>query len=92
LQQLHVVPNTWLQTCWFALDDIAPSPRDEDDYLDNLKLLLHQGIKPKGVLLYGIARASMQPEAPRLKSLPQVQIEGFARRIRELGITVNVVE
>ena len=25
-------PNTWLQTCWFALDGVAPAEKDEDDY------------------------------------------------------------
>ena len=83
-------PNTWLQTCWFALDGKAPDRQDEDDYLKFLEALLRQNIKPQGVLLYGIARASMQPEASRLSALPLEQIEGFARRIRELGVAVKV--
>lgn len=85
-------PNTWLQTCWFALDGNAPTTRDEDDYLAMLNTLLKQGVKPQGVLLYGIARTSMQPEASRLQALSFEQIESFARRIRAMGITVNVTE
>lgn len=85
-------PNTWLQTCWFALDGNAPDKQDEDDYLQFLDTLLQQNIKPQGVLLYGIARASMQPEASRLSALPLEQIECFARRIRELGVAVKVAE
>ena len=85
-------PNTWLQTCWFALDGNAPSLRDEDDYLDNLKVLSQRGIKPKGVLLYGVARTSMQPEASRIKTLSFEQMDSFAKRIRGLGVTVSVVE
>jgi wyosine [tRNA(Phe)-imidazoG37] synthetase (radical SAM superfamily) len=85
-------PNTWLQTCWFALDGNAPDKQDEDDYLQFLDTLLQQNIKPQGVLLYGIARTSMQPEATRLSALPLEQIEGFARRIRELGVAVRVAE
>lgn len=85
-------PNTWLQTCWFALDGNAPDKQDEDDYLQFLDTLLQQNIKPQGVLLYGIARASMQPEASRLSALPLEQIEGFAQRIRELGVAVRVAE
>lgn len=85
-------PNTWLQTCWFALDGEAPSVQDEDDHLKFLNELLQFGAKPKGVLLYGIARASMQPEASRLKALSLEQMEGFAKRIRQLDLTVRVVE
>lgn len=83
-------PNTWLQTCWFALDGKAPGQQDEDDYLDFLAALQQGGIKPQGVLLYGLARASLQPEAPRLSALTLEQMEGFARRIRARGLTVKV--
>lgn len=85
-------PNTWLQTCWFALDGIAPSQKDEDDYLQFLNELIQRGSKLKGVLLYGIARVSMQPEAPRLGPLPAEQMENFANRIRNLGVSVNIAE
>lgn len=83
-------PNTWLQTCWFALDSAAPSAQDEDDYVDFLKGLLRGGIRPQGVLLYGLARPSMQPEAARLSALPADRLEAFGVRIRALGIEVRV--
>ncbi len=83
-------PNTWLQTCWFALDGIAPSAQDEDDYVNFLKGLLRGGIKPQGVLLYGLARPSMQLEAPRLSALSSEHMEGFATRIRRLSVDVRV--
>lgn len=83
-------PNTWLQTCWFALDGIAPSAQDEDDYVDFLKVLLRGGIKPQGVLLYGLARPSMQLEAPRLSALSSEEMESFAARIRMLGVDVRL--
>jgi wyosine [tRNA(Phe)-imidazoG37] synthetase (radical SAM superfamily) len=83
-------PDTWLQTCWFALDGVAPSARDEDDYVDFLKGLLRSGIMPRGVLLYGLARPSMQAEAPRLSALSNQQMENFAARIRNLGLDVRV--
>ena len=85
-------PNTWLQTCWLSLDGIVPSQQDEDDYLKFLEALLQRGVKPKGVLLYGIARASMQPEASRLQALSLEQMERFAKRIRQLGLTVTIAE
>lgn len=83
-------PNTWLQTCWFALDGVAPGTRDEDDYVDFLKGLLRGGIKPQGVLLYGLARPSLQTEAPRLSALSGEQMEGFGARIRKQGLEVRV--
>jgi wyosine [tRNA(Phe)-imidazoG37] synthetase (radical SAM superfamily) len=83
-------PNTWLQTCWFALDGVAPSKQEEDDYLDFLAGLLRDGIKPQGVLLYGLARPSLQVEALRLSALSGLQMEEFAARIRMLGLDVRL--
>jgi wyosine [tRNA(Phe)-imidazoG37] synthetase (radical SAM superfamily) len=83
-------PNTWLQTCWFALDGIPPGAQDEDDYVDFLKALLRASIKPGGVLLYGLARPSLQAEAPRLSALPDQLMESFAARIRKLGLEVRL--
>jgi wyosine [tRNA(Phe)-imidazoG37] synthetase (radical SAM superfamily) len=87
---IECCPNTWLQTCWFAIDGIAPSKQDEDDYLDLLASLEGEGIKPQGVLLYGLARPSLQQEAIRLSALPIVVMEGFSDRIRSLGVDVRV--
>lgn len=81
---------TWLQTCWFALDGEPPSRRDEDDYLEFVSSLLHDGHRPQGVLLYSLARPSMQAEAPRLSSLSAEQLQDFADRIGKLGLPVKV--
>jgi hypothetical protein len=81
---------TWLQTCWFALDGKPPSRRDEDDYLEFVSSLLRDGHKPQGVLLYSLARPSLQPEAPRLSALSAQQLQAFADRIGTLGLPVKV--
>jgi hypothetical protein len=81
---------TWLQTCWFALDGEAPSRQDENDYLEFASGLLRAGHRPQGVLLYGLARPSLQAEAPRLSALPPERLEALAARIRELGLDVRV--
>lgn len=83
---------TWLQTCWFSMDGLAPAKQDEDDYLNFLSGILHDNIRPQGVLLYSLARPSFQVEAPRLSSLSQQQMEAFAERIRALGVLVKVSE
>ena len=81
---------TWLQTCWFALDGEPPSHQDEDDYLEFIAALLRDGHKPQGVLLYSLARPSMQAEAPRLSALSAEQLQVFADRIAKLGLPVKV--
>jgi wyosine [tRNA(Phe)-imidazoG37] synthetase (radical SAM superfamily) len=81
---------TWLQTCWFALDSEPPSRRDEDDYLEFIASLLRDGHQPQGVLLYSLARPSMQAEAPRLSALSEEQLQVFADRIGKLGLPVKV--
>jgi wyosine [tRNA(Phe)-imidazoG37] synthetase (radical SAM superfamily) len=81
---------TWLQTCWFALDGEPPSRQDEDDYLEFVAALLRDGHSPQGVLLYTLARPSMQAEAPRLSALPEEHLQAFAGRIVKLGLPVKV--
>ncbi len=81
---------TWLQTCWFAVDGVPPSSQDEEDYLTFVALLRSVESTVQGVLLYGLARPSLQVEAPRLSALPKESLEGFAQRIRALGLTVQV--
>jgi hypothetical protein len=81
---------TWLQTCWFALDGAPPSRQDEDDYIEFVGALLRDGHQPQGVLLYSLARPSLQAEAPRLSALPAEHLQAFADRISKLGLAVKV--
>ncbi|MBI5919980.1 MAG: radical SAM protein [Nitrosomonadales bacterium] len=81
---------TWLQTCWFALDGKAPAAEDEDAYLAFLSDLLRDSIRPQGILLYGLARPSLQAEAARLSALPPDRLETYAARLRRLGLAVKV--
>ncbi len=83
---------TWLQTCWFAIDGVPPGALDEQDYLDFVASILQSGRDLKGVLLYGLARPSLQVEAPRLSALPKEHLEAFAQRIRGVGLTVKVAD
>ncbi len=81
---------TWVQTCMFALDGQPPAEAELEAYLALLKSVLGQGAKLRGVLLYGIARASRQPEAPRLSALPLSWLQALAHRIESLGLSVKV--
>jgi wyosine [tRNA(Phe)-imidazoG37] synthetase (radical SAM superfamily) len=81
---------TWLQTCWFAIDGEAPTLQDENDYLEFISTLLRDNHKPQGVLLYSLARPSLQAEAPRLSALSEGHLQAFADRIAQLGLPVKV--
>ena len=87
---LSCCPNTWLQTCWFALDGEAPDRGQQKEFVDFIDSLLSHGVRPRGVLLYSLARPSLQPEAPRLSALTAEQLEAFAAQIRALGLPVQV--
>ena len=81
---------TWLQTCMFAFDGAAPSTVEQQAYLAMLAQVQAEQLPLQGVLLYGLARPSMQPEAAQLSALPAIWLETFAEQIRALGITVKV--
>ncbi|HVY06308.1 MAG TPA: hypothetical protein VHB46_10070 [Burkholderiales bacterium] len=81
---------TWIQTCLFALDGQAPDDQEQQAYLEFLEAAISSGIRLQGVLLYGLARASLQPEASRLTALPADWMEIFARRVRALGLTAKL--
>lgn len=78
---------TWVQTCWFMLDGRAPDNDEEEAYLDLLRPVTK---KIRGVHLYGLARPSLQPDAPRLGRLPPTHLAAFAARIASLGTEVNL--
>lgn len=77
----------WLQTCWFGLDGVAPSPQEEIDFLDLLSPYVNRLC---GVHLYGIARPSLQTLAPRLTRLSAEALAAFGSRLKQQGLTVTV--
>ncbi|WP_232756614.1 radical SAM protein [Thauera phenolivorans] len=80
--------TTWVQTCMFRWDGKAPS---EEALAAYGALLEDAGIdRLAGVLLYGVARPSMQPEATHLNPLTADELEAIAERIRKKGLTVRV--
>jgi wyosine [tRNA(Phe)-imidazoG37] synthetase (radical SAM superfamily) len=81
---------TWIQTCMFALDGAPPPEGDVQAYLDMLGGLRREHIKVEGVLLYGLARPSLQAEASRLSALPKQWLEGLADEIESRGYRVRL--
>lgn len=88
LRQCAGLCETWVQTCLFSLDGVPPTANESAAYLD---LLEKAGDQIAGVLLYGLARPSLQPEAARLASLTADWLEEQAAQIRnKTGLTVRV--
>ena len=81
---------TFVQTCVFAQDGVPPAVSTQQAYLDFLAGLIAQDAQLKGVLLYGIARPSQQPEATQLSTLSQSWMEEFAHKIEQIGLTVQL--
>jgi hypothetical protein len=74
----------------FALAGTGPDAAEQEAYVEFLRACMSAGITLQGVLLYGLARPSLQPEAPLLTPLSAAQLEAFAQRIRALGLPVKV--
>ena len=81
---------TWLQTCVLAIDGKPPTEAEQAAYLAAVKRIRQQQIPVQGVLLYGLARPSMQPQASRLSALPIEWLEAYAQKIRAAGLPVKV--
>lgn len=81
---------TWLQTCVFELDGRPPADVERDAYLKFIGRLKAEEVPLRGVLLYGLARPSMQPEAARLSALPQEWMLNFAAEIEAQGVAVKL--
>jgi pyruvate-formate lyase-activating enzyme len=85
----HLCP-TWIQTCVFALDGRPPPDEEIDAYARFLAELGTSAVPVRGIYLYGIARPSMQPQAPRLAPLPEAWLQSLGQRLRALGYVVRV--
>lgn len=78
---------TWVQTCLFRLDGLLPSDAEVGALLGFLERC---SSKLCGVHLYGLARASAQPEAARLSPVSVEWMGQVAARLQEKGLTVTV--
>jgi wyosine [tRNA(Phe)-imidazoG37] synthetase (radical SAM superfamily) len=90
LQTAAALCPTWLQTCVFTLDGAAPTEAEQAAYLAAVTRIREQALPVQGVLLYGLARPSLQPQASRLSALPAAWLDHFADAIRAAGLPVKV--
>ena len=88
LARCAALAPTWVQTCWFGLDGLAPDAAARTAYCD---LLAPLAGRLAGVHLYGLARPSLQPAAPRLTRLSAEELAAFAQEVeKKTGIRVLV--
>ena len=81
---------TWVQTCMFALDGELPGEQEVADYVAFIAEMKRQAPSLRGVLLYGLARPSMQQEAPRLSAAPAEWMQALAERVSAQGLEVKL--
>lgn len=82
--------STWIQTCVFGWKGLPPSEQEQDAYIDFIESLSGHAPGLKGVLLYGIARPSRQPEASSLSRLSPEWLDQFAKKINKTGFEVII--
>lgn len=80
---------TWIQSCFFMYKKKLPPDYEINMYLDFLKAVKTRAIPLQGVMLYGIARPSMQPGADELERLPEAWFEALAEQIQNIGINIT---
>ncbi|MBA2483268.1 MAG: radical SAM protein [Nitrosomonas sp.] len=80
----------WLQTCIFQINNEPPTDAETLAYLNFVDSLLQGGVLLQGVLLYGIARPSMQPEASQLLKISDQWLVDFSEKIKTLGLPVKI--
>lgn len=77
---------TWIQTCLITVDGAPPSAQDTQSYLSLLETLMKGEPTPAGVLLYGLARPSLQPEAARVGRISEAWAKTLMKKIQSLGL------
>ncbi len=83
---LNLCP-VWVQTCMVAWDGQPPDETELQAWLDVICPLAGT---VRGVLLYGLARPSMQPDGRHLSALSAAWMEALAARMRDCGLVVRL--
>lgn len=82
--------TTLIQSCFFKYNQQEPSEKETDDYLKFLHNVKKQDLLIKEILLYGLARPSMQPEAKQLQALDKTWFEQLATSIEAIGFKTRI--
>ncbi len=90
VETVAAVCPTWIQTCMLSWQGELPAESEVLAYLDFLHALLADAVSIHGVLLYGLARPSMQDESVHLAALDAEWMTAMAKRIRQTGMDVKL--
>jgi len=90
VKTVALVCPTWIQTCMLAWDGQVPTDIEVDAYLTFLKRLKDEKLPVRGVLLYGLARPSMQLEAAHVSTLGAAWMEAFKARVEAIGFAIKI--
>lgn len=80
----------WIQTCVFQVNGEPPGESEINAYLEFIKSLKCGGLPIQGILLYGIARPSLQTEAPQLSQVSESWLSSYGKKIEGLGLDVRL--
>ena len=89
LRRCAALCPTWIQTCAFAWEGQSRFG-EQQAYLAAIRDLVSEKVPLRGVLLYGLARKSYQPEAPFLTQLGKEELEELGAKIRAAGLETRV--
>jgi wyosine [tRNA(Phe)-imidazoG37] synthetase (radical SAM superfamily) len=82
--------RTFVQSIALVRAGVKPDEAELRALQDALRTLHAEGVPLAGVLLYGYARASHQPEASELAALPEADLRALGARLAEAGYEVRV--
>ncbi|MGD7035190.1 radical SAM protein [Methylotuvimicrobium buryatense] len=82
--------QTKIQTCLVDYSGQGLTDVEKNAYLQFLTRIKNDGVAIDKIMLYTIARPSMQPEAAKMRSLSPEVMRHFADEIRALGFEVRV--
>jgi len=82
--------ETSLQTCLLGYLEVSETEIEREAYFELLKKIQHSDIKVKKVMLYSVARPSLQPEAGEIHQIKTEQMKPFADKLRTLGYDVSI--
>jgi wyosine [tRNA(Phe)-imidazoG37] synthetase (radical SAM superfamily) len=84
--------RTRIQTCLVEVDGQSLARAERAAYVELLRGAIERGTGLHDVMLYGMARPSMQQAAARLARVGRPALEAFAEEIRAIGLPVQVRE
>ncbi len=90
LQACATLCKTWIQTCVFTFRGENLSSEELEAYIGLVAEIANRENYFQGVLLYGLARPSLQPEHNQLSQVTPEWLQEFVTDLRRLPIEVRV--